>query len=120
MHVVTLLKADMFDVEIDGKPASIAQALPDWNPHDRFGLVIDDALGGIGATHLLQIAITAFYDIKPSRRTEPSVEVSASGTSSAKASMPIVMNLRFTTSAAIAFQSKNWSTPTYVERCRKP
>ena len=49
MHVVTLLKADMFDVEIDGKPASIAQALPDWNPHDRFGLVIDDALGGIGA-----------------------------------------------------------------------
>ena len=50
MHVVTLLKADMFDVEIDGKPASIAQALPDWNPHDRFGLVIDDALGGIGAT----------------------------------------------------------------------
>ena len=73
MHVVTLLKADMFDVEIDGKPASIAQDLPDWNPHDRFGLVIDDALGGIGATHLLQIAITAFYDIKPSRRTELTV-----------------------------------------------
>ncbi|WP_152536139.1 hypothetical protein [Mesorhizobium loti] len=73
MHVVTLLKADMFDVEIDGKPASIAQALPDWNPHDRFGLVIDDALGGIGATHLLQIAITSFYDIKPSRRTELTV-----------------------------------------------
>ena len=73
MHVVTLLKAEMFDVEIDGKPASIAQALPDWNPHDRFGLVIDDALGGIGATHLLQIAITSFYDVKPSRRTELTV-----------------------------------------------
>lgn len=73
MHVVTLLKADMFDVEIDGKPASISQALPDWTPHDRFGLVIDDALGGIGATHLLQIAITSFYDIKPSRRTELTV-----------------------------------------------
>jgi len=73
MHVVTLLKADMFDVEIDGKPASIAQALPDWNPHDRFGLVIDDALGGIGATHLLQIATTSFYDVKPSRRTELTV-----------------------------------------------
>ncbi|WP_172372089.1 hypothetical protein [Mesorhizobium sp. NZP2234] len=73
MHVVTLLKADMFDVEIDGKPASISQALPDWTPHDRFGLVIDDALGGIGATHLLQIAITSFYDTKPSRRTELTV-----------------------------------------------
>jgi hypothetical protein len=73
MHVVTLLKANMFDVEIDGKPASIAEALPDWNPHDRFGLVIDDALGGIGATHLPQIAITSFYDVKPSRRTELTV-----------------------------------------------
>ncbi|MEO5760403.1 MAG: hypothetical protein ABIQ51_26515 [Mesorhizobium sp.] len=73
MHVVTLLKAGMFDVEIDGRPASIAEALPDWNPHDRFGLVIDDPLGGIGATHLLQIAITSFYDIKPSRRTELTV-----------------------------------------------
>ncbi|TPN79459.1 hypothetical protein FJ987_11540 [Mesorhizobium sp. CU2] len=70
MHVVTLLKAEMFDVEIDGKTASIAEALPDWNPHDRFGLVIDDPLGGIGATHLLQIAITSFYDVKPSRRNE--------------------------------------------------
>jgi len=30
MHVVTLLKADMFDVEIEGKPASIAEALPNW------------------------------------------------------------------------------------------
>ena len=50
MHVMTLLKADMFDVAIEGKSASIAQALPDWNAHDRFGLVIDDALGGIGPT----------------------------------------------------------------------
>ncbi|BAV52842.1 hypothetical protein MLTONO_p0372 (plasmid) [Mesorhizobium loti] len=73
MHVVTLLKSDMFDLEIEGRPASIAEVLPDWNPHDRFGLVIDDPLGGIGATHLLQIAITSFYDIKPSRRTDLTV-----------------------------------------------
>jgi hypothetical protein len=70
MHVATLLASKMFDVEIDGQPASIADALPDWNPHDRFGLVIDESLGGVGATHLLQIAITAFYDVKPSRRRE--------------------------------------------------
>jgi hypothetical protein len=68
MHVATLLASKMFDVEIDGQPASIADALPDWNPHDRFGLVIDESLGCVGATHLLQIAITAFYDVKPSRR----------------------------------------------------
>jgi hypothetical protein len=73
MHVVGLLKSDMFDVRIEDRAASIAEALPDWNAHDRFGLVIDEALGGIGATHLLQIAITSFYDVKPSRRTELTV-----------------------------------------------
>ena len=43
MHVVSLLKTEMFDVAIDGKPASIADLFPDWNVHDRFGLVIDEA-----------------------------------------------------------------------------
>jgi hypothetical protein len=69
MHVVTLLKTDMFDVAIDGKAASIADLFPGWHAHDRFGLVIDEAFGGIGATHLLQSAMMAYYDVKPSRRT---------------------------------------------------
>lgn len=73
MHVLTLLKANMFDIRIGDQPASIADVLPDWHAHDRFGLVIDDAFGGIGATHLLQIAMTAFYDVKPSRKTELTV-----------------------------------------------
>ena len=73
MHVLTLLKANMFDIQLGGQPASIADVLPDWHAHDRFGLVIDEALGGIGATHLLQIAMTAFYDVKPSRKTELTV-----------------------------------------------
>lgn len=73
MHVATLLKADMFDVTVDGKPSSIAALFPDWHPHDRFGLVIDEAFGGIGATHLLQSAMMAYYDIKPSRRTTRAV-----------------------------------------------
>lgn len=73
MHVLTLLKAGMFDIQIDNQPASIADVLPGWHAHDRFGLVIDEALGGIGATHLLQIAMTAFYDVKPSRKSELTV-----------------------------------------------
>lgn len=73
MHVLTLLKASMFDIQIGGRPASIPDVLPDWHAHDRFGLVIDEALGGIGATHLLQIAMTAFYDVKPSRKTDLTV-----------------------------------------------
>lgn len=70
MHVATLLKAEMFDVAIDGRPASIAEALPGWSPHDRFGVVIDEPLGGVGASHLIQIASVAFYDIRPVRRRE--------------------------------------------------
>jgi hypothetical protein len=77
MHVATLLKPEMFDVSIDGKPASIAELFPDWHVHDRFGLVIDEAFGGIGATHLLQSAMMAYYDIKPSRRTTVYPEIYA-------------------------------------------
>jgi hypothetical protein len=70
---MTLLKAGMFDIEIGGQPASIPDVFPDWHAHDRLGLVIDEALGGIGATHLLQIAMTLFYDVKPSRKSELTV-----------------------------------------------
>lgn len=73
MHVVTLLKSDMFDIDIAGTRSTFAELMPDWNAHDRFGLVIDDALGGLGASHLLQAAMSAFYDVKPSRRNELTV-----------------------------------------------
>lgn len=69
MHVASMLKMGMFNVQVEGQPAASADVFPDWNVHDRFGLVIDEAFGGIGATHLLQLAMTLFYDIKPSRRT---------------------------------------------------
>lgn len=73
MHVVSLLKTEMFDIEIDDRPASIAELFPDWHAHDRFGLVIDEPFGGLGATHLLQSAMMAYYDVKPARRTSRAV-----------------------------------------------
>jgi hypothetical protein len=73
MHVVSLLKTEMFDVEIDGHPASITDLFPDWHAHDRFGLVIDEPFGGLGATHLLQSAMMAYYDVRPTRRTSRAV-----------------------------------------------
>ncbi|MBB4569044.1 hypothetical protein [Rhizobium leucaenae] len=51
----------------------IIHAFPNWHEHDRFGLVIDETFGGIGATHLLQLATTAYYDVKASRRTTVTV-----------------------------------------------
>ena len=68
MHVATLLTAGMFDITVDGRPGSIADALPDWSLHDRLGVVIDEPLGGVGASHLIQIASVAYYDARPERR----------------------------------------------------
>ncbi|UPJ47856.1 hypothetical protein IVB30_32365 [Bradyrhizobium sp. 200] len=73
MHTVTSLRSNMFDIEVIGEPASIADVLPGWHRLDRLGLVIDEPLGGLGATHLVQIAITSFYDASERRRGELTV-----------------------------------------------
>lgn len=73
MHVATLLRSDMFQVRISGRPATIDDLFPGWTPLDRFGLVIDQTMGGIGATQLLQCAMMAYYDVKPDRRTSRAV-----------------------------------------------
>ncbi|MDE3028920.1 MAG: hypothetical protein KGH84_11030 [Paracoccaceae bacterium] len=73
MHVVTLLKTEMFAIRIGGVAASLVDLFPDWHELDRFGLVIDSPLGGVGATHLLQCAMMAYYDAKPARRTSRAV-----------------------------------------------
>jgi len=73
MHVVSLLKADMFKIVSGGAPVTLDDLFPGWTELDRFGLVIDETMGGIGATHLLQCAMMAYYDVKPSRRTSRAV-----------------------------------------------
>lgn len=73
MHVASLLHNHMFRIEVGGVPATLDALFPDWTEFDRFGLVIDEPLGGVGATHLLQCAMMAYYDIKPSRRTSRAV-----------------------------------------------
>lgn len=73
MHTVTQLKTAMFDVSVDGAPAKPADVFPGWHLHDRLGVVIDEPLGGLGATHLIQLAITSFYDAAERRRGELTV-----------------------------------------------
>lgn len=68
MHTVTQLKASMFDVSVGGVPATPGDVFPDWHLNDRLGVVIDEPLGGLGATHLIQLAITSFYDAAERRR----------------------------------------------------
>ena len=73
MHMINLLSSAMFEVLLDGHPSSIEAVFPDWRDSDRFGIVIDEPFGGLGATQLIQMAATMFYDAKPSRRAERKV-----------------------------------------------
>jgi len=73
MHMIHLLTSEMFEVRLHGDPSSIQSVFPNWIANDRFGIVIDEPFGGLGATHLIQVAATMFYDAKPSRRTERKV-----------------------------------------------
>jgi hypothetical protein len=46
----------------------VASLFPDWNPHDRFGVIVHESYGAVGASYLIQAAIVAFYDVRPQRR----------------------------------------------------
>ncbi|SAL64718.1 hypothetical protein AWB70_06015 [Caballeronia cordobensis] len=70
MHVIDALSSDFYEVEVAGKAATARDVFPDWNPHDRFGIVVYEPLALLGATHLIQMACMCFYDAKPVRRTE--------------------------------------------------
>ncbi|GJH30000.1 hypothetical protein [Caballeronia novacaledonica] len=65
MHVISALSSDVYEVEFQEGSASMWDVFPDWNAHDRFGIVIYEPLAAIGATHLIQLACMCFYDIKP-------------------------------------------------------
>jgi hypothetical protein len=68
VHTIASLHSDMFSVLLDGTPSSIDGVLPDWTLWDRLGVVIDEPMGGIGASHMIQIAITSYYEASERRR----------------------------------------------------
>lgn len=68
MHTSFQLRASYFQISVDGCKANAAQLFPSWSEHDRLGVIIDRPLGAIGASLLIQLAITMFYDASPDRR----------------------------------------------------
>lgn len=68
MHTATQLREDLFALTYRGESATRADLLPNWGPFDRLGVVVTEPFGGVGASHLIQLAITAFYDDRPERR----------------------------------------------------
>ena len=61
MHT-TALRSDGFAIRVDGRPASLDDVFPDFDEHDRLGIVIHEALGAAGAGSLILAAVTGFYD----------------------------------------------------------
>ncbi len=68
MHVADQLFVEAFEAQIDGERVSPDAVFPDWSPLDRFGIVVSEPLGGLGASLLIQLAIAMFYSVRPDRR----------------------------------------------------
>ncbi len=66
MHTAYDIQSEMFSISLDGATVSRDDFL-DWELRDRFGLVVNAPLGGLGAGLLTMLAITAFYD-EPTRK----------------------------------------------------
>ncbi len=80
MHAASQLFVEAFEVQIEGERVSPDTVFPDWSPLDRFGIVVTEPLGGLGASLLLQVAIALFYSVRPDRRAGTPVypEISSS------------------------------------------
>lgn len=68
MHVAEQLFVEAFEVHVGGERVSPEVIFPDWSLLDRFGIVVTEPLGGLGASLLLQLAIAKFYSVRPERR----------------------------------------------------
>jgi hypothetical protein len=73
MHVAGELFVEAFEVQIEGERVSPDTVFPDWSPLDRFGIVVAEPLGGLGASLLIQLAIAMFYSVRPDRRADTPV-----------------------------------------------
>ncbi len=67
MHTARQLHVDQFMVAVDGSPSDFATLL-DWGPRDRLGVVVDSALGALGASLAIQLATAAFFALDHATR----------------------------------------------------
>ena len=68
MHTAHQLKTEFFEVTRHGQPSSREEFFPDWGLHERLAVIMTEPFGAVGASHLIQMSITAFYDARPTRR----------------------------------------------------
>jgi hypothetical protein len=68
MHVATQLFPSSFSARAH-EAVGVDDVFPDWSAWDRFGVVVNQPFGGLGASLLLQLAIAQFYEVRPQRRS---------------------------------------------------
>nr|WP_218681418.1 hypothetical protein [Rhodococcus qingshengii] len=61
MHTAKMLDVSKFEVSIEARPKTCSDLFPGWHPWDRFGIVVHDAYGAIGASLLIQAAVAEFF-----------------------------------------------------------
>lgn len=69
MHVAEQLWSDNLTIQVGGRFGELSDLFPGAHTHDRFGIVVDEPMGALGASLLIQAAIVQFYDVMPERRT---------------------------------------------------
>lgn len=67
MHTVKL-KPEQFEIEIDGQASDLRGLFPGGNRYDRFGIVVTETFGGLGASLLIQAAIADHFVVRPERQ----------------------------------------------------
>lgn len=74
MHTEQQLKLASLVLQEDGQPCATDALMPDWDVHDRFGIVVTESLGALGASLLIQAAVALFYEADASRRVEKTAQ----------------------------------------------
>lgn len=73
VHVAKQLAEKHLQIKIGVSDASLAQLFPESHKHDRFGLIVNEPFGSLGASLLLQAAIVQFFKVAPERRFSAAV-----------------------------------------------
>jgi hypothetical protein len=63
MHSSTALQMDAFQIAVGDRPGTLEDVWPGFDRHDRVGVVLRDPLDALGASALLALSVTAFYDV---------------------------------------------------------
>ncbi|MDF2049575.1 hypothetical protein [Arthrobacter sp. Cr_A7] len=62
MHTSFQLQSELFKIRIDGRSADLADLFPDWTGHDRVGVISNSPFAPLGASVLIQAAVTQFFN----------------------------------------------------------